>query len=35
MEKGKDLIFTVVMQTKPEAEVSKYKGIEIKKLSIM
>ena len=30
MEKGKDLIFTVVMQTKPEAEVSKYKGIEIK-----
>ena len=32
MEKGKDLIFTVVMQTKPEAEVSKYKGIEIKKV---
>ena len=32
MEKGKDLIFTVVMQTKPEAEVSKYKGIEIKKI---
>ena len=26
------LIFTVVMQTKPEAEVSKYKGIEIKKV---
>lgn len=32
MEKGKDLIFTVIMQTKPEAEVSKYKGIEIKKV---
>lgn len=32
MEKGKDLIFTVVIQTKPEAEVSKYKGIEIKKV---
>ena len=32
MEKGKDLIFTAVMQTKPEAEVSKYKGIEIKKV---
>ena len=32
MEKGKDLIFTVVMQTKPEAEVSKYKGIKIKKV---
>ena len=32
MEKGKDLIFTVVMQTNPEAEVSKYKGIEIKKV---
>ena len=32
MEKGKDLIFTVVMQTKPEAELGKYKGIEIKKI---
>lgn len=32
MEKGKDLIFTVVMQTKPEANVKKYKGIEVKKI---
>ena len=32
IEKGKDLIFTVVMQTKPEAELGKYKGIEIKKI---
>ena len=32
MEKGKDLIFTAVMQTKPEAELGKYKGIEIKKI---
>lgn len=32
MEKGKDLIFTATIQTKPEAEVSKYKGIEIKKV---
>ena len=32
MEKGKDLIFTVVMQTKPEAELGKYKGIEIPKI---
>ena len=32
IEKGKDLIFTAVMQTKPEAKVSKYKGIEIKKV---
>ena len=31
-EKGKDLIFTAVMQTKPEAELGKYKGIEIKKI---
>ena len=32
MEKGKDLIFTVVVQTKPEVELGKYKGIEIKKV---
>ena len=32
IEKGKDLIFTAVMQTKPEAELVKYKGIEIKKI---
>ena len=32
MEKGKDLIFTVVLQTKPEAELEKYKGIEIPKI---
>ena len=30
--KGKDLIFTAIMQTKPEAELGKYKGIEIKKV---
>ena len=32
IEKGKDLIFTAVMQTKPEANLGKYKGIEIKKI---
>ena len=32
IEKGKDLIFTAVMQTKPEAELGKYKGTEIKKI---
>ena len=32
IEKGKDVIFTAVMQTKPEAELGKYKGIEIKKI---
>ena len=32
IEKGQDLIFTAVMQTKPEAELGKYKGIEIKKI---
>ena len=32
MEKGKDLIFTAVMQTKPEAQLGKYKGIEIPKI---
>ena len=32
IEKGKDLIFTAVFQTKPEAEIGKYKGIEITKI---
>ena len=32
IEKGKDLIFTAVVQTKPEAELGKYKGIEIPKI---
>ena len=32
MEKGKDLIFTAVVQTKPEVELGKYKGIEIPKV---
>jgi len=32
IEKGKDLIFTAVVQTKPEVELGKYKGIEIKKV---
>lgn len=32
MEKGKDVIFTAVVQTKPEVELGKYKGIEIKKV---
>ena len=32
MEKGKDLIFTAVVQTKPEVELGKYKGIELKKV---
>ncbi len=32
MEKGKDLIFTAVAQTKPEVELGKYKGIDLKKV---
>jgi len=32
MEKGQDLVFTAVVQTKPEIELGKYKGIEIKKI---
>ena len=32
MEKGKDLIFTAVFQTKPEAILGQYKGIEIPKI---
>ena len=29
--KGQDLIFTAIVQTKPEVKLGKYKGIEIKK----
>ena len=32
IEKGKDLVFTAVVQTKPEVKLGKYKGIEIKKI---
>ena len=32
MEKGKDLIFTATVQTKPEVKLGEYKGIEIKKV---
>lgn len=32
MEKGKDLIFTAVVQTKPEVKPGKYKEIELKKV---
>lgn len=32
MEKGKDLIFTAVVQTKPEVKLGKYKGIELNKI---
>ena len=32
MEKGKDVIFTAVVQTKPEVELGKYKGIDLKKV---
>ena len=32
IEKGKDIIFTAVVQTKPDAELGKYKGIEIPKI---
>ena len=32
IEKGKDLIFTAVVQTKPEVTLGKYKGIQIKKV---
>ena len=32
MGKGQDLIFTAVVQTKPEIELGKYKGIEIEKI---
>ena len=32
IEKGKELIFTATVETKPEVELGKYKGIEIKKI---
>ena len=32
MEKGKDLIFTAIVQTKPEVKVGKYKAIELEKV---
>ena len=32
MGKGKDLIFTAVVQTKPEVKLGKYKGIQLKKI---
>ena len=32
MEKGQDLVFTAVVQTKPEVELGKYNGIEIEKI---
>ncbi|MBR6505192.1 MAG: trigger factor [Clostridia bacterium] len=32
MEKGKNLIFTAIVQTKPEVKLGKYKGIELKKV---
>ena len=32
MEKGKDVIFTAIVQTKPEVELGKYKGVEIQKV---
>lgn len=31
MEKGKDLIFTAIVQTKPEVKLGQYKGIELEK----
>ena len=35
MEKGKDLIFTAIVQTKPEVKVGKYKGIELEKVDTL
>ena len=32
MEKGKNVIYVVTVQTKPEVELGKYKGIELKKI---
>ena len=32
MKKGEDLVFTAVVQTKPEVKLGKYKGIELKKV---
>ena len=33
MEKGKDLIFTAIVNTKPEVELGKYKGIDLEKVT--
>ena len=32
MKKGEDLIFTAIVQTKPEVKLGKYKGVELKKV---
>ncbi len=32
MKKGEDLVFTAIVQTKPEVKLGKYKGVEIKKV---
>ena len=32
MKKGEDLVFTAIVQTKPEVTLGKYKGIELKKV---
>ena len=32
MEKGKDLIFTAIVATKPEVKLGKYKGVELEKI---
>ena len=32
MKKGEDLVFTALVQTKPEVKLGKYKGIELKKI---
>ena len=32
MKKGEDLVFTALVQTKPEVKLGKYKGVEIKKI---
>ena len=32
MKKGEDLVFTAIVQTKPEVKLGKYKGIEIQKI---
>ena len=32
MEKGKDLIFTAIVATRPEVKLGKYKGVELKKI---
>ena len=32
MKKGEDLVFTALVQTKPEVKLGKYKGVELKKI---